>query len=136
MMRALLPLAALLAVSACASHQLAECANPKVTTVLNGPSLEPSVWDDGASTFLRFPGNSRIPTVFVLNPDGKEAVASYTVDPSSNLVTVHQTAAELRLRDGDSVMCIHNAAYEPTGYKTGTDTTNPDVERVLKGTGS
>lgn len=131
-MRAILPALALAVLAGCSSHELVECRGDSPAYALNAPGIEPSVWDDGLSTFFRFPGNSRIPTFFVTNPDGKEAVASYTVDPGSHLVTVHQTAAAFKLRDGDAVMCITNNAYSPVGSDPGTGTTTPNVERVLR----
>ncbi len=88
------------------------------------------VWDDGNSTFLHMPGNTRVPAIFVLNPDGKEATATYTVE--GNLITVHQTSRGLRLRDGNSVLCIWNQGYSAVGDKTNTGTTSPMVERVIK----
>lgn len=92
-------------------------------------ALEPAVWDDGNSTFLRFAGNMRIPTLYVLNPDGKEAVAPYSVE--GEIVTVHQTAHGFRLRDGDLVLCIWNQGFSPYGHPTGTGTTSPDVVRTI-----
>jgi type IV secretion system protein VirB9 len=92
-------------------------------------ALEPAIWDDGNSTFLRFAGNMRVPTVYVLNPDGKEAVAPYTVE--GEIVTLHQTSRGIRLRDGDLVLCIWNQAWTPSGHPTGTGTTSPVVRRTL-----
>jgi type IV secretion system protein VirB9 len=134
-MRALVAIAAVTALAGCASHQLSECRPNKPNFALNSPALDPSVWDDGASTYFRFPGNARIPAFYVVNPDGRQAVPNYNVDPSSNLVTVHQIAAEFRLRDGDQVMCVFNNAPNPVGFKTDTNTTSPAIERTLKRTG-
>lgn len=92
-------------------------------------ALEPTIWDDGNSTFLRFAGNRRVPSIYVLNPDGKEAVAPYTVD--GEIVTIHQTARGLRLRDGTLVLCIWNQGWNPYGHPTGTGTTSPDVVRII-----
>ena len=112
------------------SPKLAACAGPVWSA--NPSSPRPDVWDDGQSTFFRFPGNMRIPAFFVINPDGKEAVADYTVNAQTHIVTVHQTAPEFRLRDGDSVLCLTNHHYDPIGQNPGTGTTSPDVERVLR----
>ena len=38
-----------------------------------------AVWDNGYSTVLQFADNARIPAIFVIDPDGKEATASYSV---------------------------------------------------------
>ncbi len=93
-------------------------------------SLTPiTVWDNGYSTVLQFPGNERIPAIFVIDLDGKEATASYSV--SGNTVQVGQTAREIRLRDGDTVLNIFNLGYNTVGQNPGTGTTSPEVTRVI-----
>jgi type IV secretion system protein VirB9 len=88
------------------------------------------VFDNGYSTVFRFPGNVRIPSLFVINPDGKEATADYAV--KGDLVQTDSVARGWRFRDGDTVLCIWNQAYNPIGENPGTDTTSPDVQRVVK----
>jgi type IV secretion system protein VirB9 len=98
-------------------------------------SLAPiTVWDNGYSTVLQFPGNERIPAIFVIDPDGKEATASYSVNGST--VQVGQTAREFRLRDGDTVLNIYNMAYNTVGHNPGTGTTSADVTRVVNASAS
>lgn len=93
-------------------------------------SLAPvSIWDNGYSTVMTFPGNTAIPSIFVLNPDGKEATASYSVHGSS--VEVDQTAREFRLRYGHTVLNIYNLGYNSVGSNPGTGTVSPDVTRVI-----
>jgi type IV secretion system protein VirB9 len=87
-------------------------------------------WDDGQSTFLRFTGNVHIPAVYVINPDGKEALVNYSVE--AGLVTIHQTASQFRLRDGDTVLAVFNRAWDPVGSNPGTGTTTPAVTRELR----
>jgi type IV secretion system protein VirB9 len=38
----------------------------------------------------------------------------------------------LRLRDGNSVLCITNRAYDPVGHRTGTGTVDPGVVRQVR----
>ena len=93
-------------------------------------SLAPmSIWDNGYSTVMTFPGNTAIPSIFVLSPDGKEATASYSVHGSS--VEVDQTAREFRLRYGHTVLNIYNLGYNSVGSTPGTGTVSPDVTRVI-----
>jgi type IV secretion system protein VirB9 len=93
-------------------------------------SLAPvSIWDNGYSTVMTFPGNTAIPSIFVLNPDGKEATASYSVHGSS--VEVDQTAREFRLRYGHTVLNIYNLGYNSVGSNPGTGTVSPGVTRVI-----
>ena len=88
------------------------------------------VFDNGYSTVFRFPGNVRIPAVFVIDPDGKEATPNYAV--KGDLLEVDSVARGWRLRDGQTVLCIWNLAFDPVGNKPGTQTTSPNVQRVVK----
>ena len=88
------------------------------------------VFDNGYSTLFRFPGNVRIPSVFVIDPDGKEATANYAV--KGDLVQVDSVARGWRLRDGQTVLCIWNRAFDPVGQNPETGTTSPSVQRVVK----
>jgi type IV secretion system protein VirB9 len=93
-------------------------------------SLAPlAVWDNGYSTVIQFPGNTRIPSVFVIDPDGKEATATYSVD--GNTVQIGQTTREVRLRDGDTVLNIYNLGYNTVGGNPDTGTTSASVQRVI-----
>ncbi|MET3523989.1 P-type conjugative transfer protein VirB9 [Mesorhizobium abyssinicae] len=95
-------------------------------------SLAPlEVFDDGYTTAFRFPGNSRIPSLYIINPDGKEAAANYSV--KGDHVEVAAVAREWRLRDGKTVLSIFNRAFDSVGRAPGTGTVRPDVWRVLKG---
>ena len=94
-------------------------------------SLTPiAVFDDGYSTVFRFPRNERIPAIFVVNPDGKEAVAPSSV--SGSLVTVGMTAREFRLRDGDTVLDVYNLGYTTLGTNPDTGTVSAVVQRLVK----
>lgn len=88
------------------------------------------VFDNGFSTTFRFPGNTRVPAIFKLNPDGKEATANYSV--KGDYLSVGAVAGGWRLRDGDTVLCIWNRAYDKIGNSPETGTTSPDVKRVTK----
>lgn len=92
--------------------------------------LPVEVLDNGYSTAFRFPGNTRIPSIFRLDPDGKEATANYSV--KGDYVVVSSTAMGWRLRDGNAVLCIWNRAYDRVGASPGTGTTNPDVKRITE----
>jgi type IV secretion system protein VirB9 len=89
------------------------------------------VFDNGYSTVFQFPGNERIPGIFVVDPDGKEATASYSVDAGN--VEVGQTAREFRLRDGNTVLNVYNLGYNTVGQNPGTGTTSPDISRIVTG---
>lgn len=94
-------------------------------------SLTPiAVYDNGYSTVFRFPGNERIPAIFVVDPDGKEATAPISV--SGGLVKVGMTAREFRLRDGHTVLNVYNLGYSTMGVNPGTGTVSADVQRLSK----
>ncbi|ACG78764.1 type IV secretory pathway, VirB9 component [Phenylobacterium zucineum HLK1] len=94
-------------------------------------AIAPSeVSDNGRFTVLRFPGAQAIPGLFVVTPDGSEALAPF--DVRGEFVVVHQTAPQLRLRRGREVLCIHNLAWSPRGPRLTTGTAAPQVDRILK----
>jgi type IV secretion system protein VirB9 len=95
-------------------------------------SLTPvAVFDNGYSTVFRFPQNERIPAIFVVNPDGREATAPYSV--SGGFAQVGMTAKEFRLRDGNTVLDVYNLGYSTMGVNPQTGTVSSDVQRVVKG---
>ena len=97
-------------------------------------SLAPAlIWDNGFSTVLTFSGNNRVPSIFVINPDGKEASATYTVSIQNNGSTIQiaQIAKEFRLRDGHTVLNIYNCGFNPLGNNPETGTVSPAVTRVI-----
>lgn len=88
------------------------------------------IFDDGYTTSFRFPGNTRVPGIFRIDPDGKESTANYTM--KGEYAVVGSVAAGWRLRDGNTVLCIWNRAYDKIGTSPHTGTTSPDVTRVTK----
>jgi type IV secretion system protein VirB9 len=96
----------------------------------NQTLLPVEVYDNGYSTVFRFAGNMRIPAIFRINPDGSEATANYSVKGDS--VIVGAVASGWRLRDGNTVLCVLNRAYDKIGSSPGTNTTSSRVERVTE----
>ena len=96
----------------------------------NRSLLPLEVFDNGHSTVFRFPGNVRIPSVFVIDPDGKEATPNYAV--KGDLVQVDSVARGWRLRDGQTVLAVWNRAFDAVGRNPGTQTTSPDVRRIVR----
>ena len=89
-----------------------------------------AVFDDGKETTFRFAGNREIPAIYLINSDGSESLVPK--DVRGELVVVHATAREFRLRKGDNVLCIFNEAFDAVGINPGTNTTSPSVERRAK----
>lgn len=88
------------------------------------------VFDNGTSTAFRFPGSMRIPSLFRINSDGREAAVSYHL--SGDYVIVDSVASGWRLRDGNTVLCLWNRAYDRIGRSPSTNTSSPRVARMTK----
>ena len=88
------------------------------------------VYDNGYTTVFRFPGNVRVPSLYIVNPDGKEALVNYSV--KGDLVEAAAVAKQWKLRDGQTVLRIWNTAYDPLGQRPGTGTVSSNVERLTR----
>lgn len=93
-----------------------------------------NVWDDFHFTYLKFPANSELPTIFVISSDGKEStVNTHVVGPDHNVIVAETTAKEWRVRYGlEKVVGVRNDDYDPTQGANSTGTTVPGFERVMK----
>lgn len=93
--------------------------------------LEPDgVFDDGKVTSFRFAGNREVPAIYMVGSDGAESLVPK--DVRGEVVVVHATAREFRLRRGAEVLCIFNEAFDVVGVNPGTGTTSPSVARTQK----
>lgn len=93
--------------------------------------LEPeAVFDDGKETSFRFAGNREVPAIYLIASDGSETLAPK--DVRGEVVVVHATAREFRLRKGGDVLCVYNEAFDPVGVNPGTNTMSPSVARLPK----
>lgn len=97
-----------------------------------------SVCDNGQMTFLRYQGQLRPPSVFILGPDGKEQALIPFM--RGDTLVVPRVAKEMHLYSGQTVLYIFNRAYDPAGVNPatggladpGTGTVSPAVRRVLR----
>ena len=91
-------------------------------------ALQPSeVSDNGRFTVLRFPGSQSLPAVFEVDEDGSERLIPY--DVRGEFVVIHGVTRGLRLRRGQSVLCLFNDAYNARGVGLDTGTASPAVDR-------
>lgn len=96
-------------------------------------ALQPEmIFDDGKVTTMTFAGNREIPAIYMVQSDGEETLIPWDARDGGEVVVIHGTAREFRLRRGGDVLCIFNEAYDPVGVNPGTGTTSPSVERVIK----
>lgn len=93
-------------------------------------ALRPTnVSDNGQQTAFRFPGNTKIPAIYELTPDGKEQIANYRME--QDFAVVDGTAKGWVLRMGNEVYDVWNIGYDPVGFNPRTGTTSPDVVRTV-----
>ena len=85
------------------------------------------VSDNGWLTAFRFPGNTEVPAVYIVDNTGAERLAPFEM--KDDVMVVQTTAAHFRLRLGEQVLEIYNRGYDPVGQNPGTGTTSPDVVR-------
>jgi type IV secretion system protein VirB9 len=89
------------------------------------------VSDNGRLTAFRFPGNTEVPAIYVVDRTGTERLAPF--DMKDDLIVAQTTAEHFRLRLGEQVLEVYNRGYDPVGQKPGTGTTSPDVVRKVVG---
>lgn len=89
------------------------------------------IYDDGRSTYLRFPGNREVPAVFHVLGDGSETLVNARME--DDLLVVDRVSRQLMLRAGNAVVGIWNEAFDLDGTPAEGATTVPGVQRVLKG---
>jgi len=95
-------------------------------------SIVPTMaFDDGLFTYLRFPGNRDMPTVFIVDADGQESKINTHVDQySTDVLVIHRVVNELVLRLGTQVVAIENNRFDPEGHPPVNGSTVPGVHRL------
>ena len=101
------------------------------------PLLAPLyVFDDGTRTTLLFAPHAVLPEIYVVNQDGKEAVATTVNDTTRGglRVVVPTVQREMRLRRGGKVCALRDNAFDPVGVEPGGGggTISPDVTRRVR----
>lgn len=90
------------------------------------------IYDDGFSTFLRFPGNLPIPTFFSIKSDGTDDASLQNTAEDSGTIKLHGVYRAIRLRSVDhKTLCLFNLAYDNVGHNPETGTTSPDIGRGI-----
>jgi type IV secretion system protein VirB9 len=100
------------------------------------PFMPTSVCDDGQSTYFTFPGNMPVPSITFDGADGKPTVPMQNFDTTGSFQVVHAVGQHFYLRIGDALDCIWRTdPANPTGTNSGTNTSSPNVVRVLRDAG-
>jgi type IV secretion system protein VirB9 len=119
-------------VTAALDHAVIEGTRNMNYTVQGDAALQPTeISDNGEFTVLRYPGHADIPSIFAVDVDGTETIVPY--DVREDFVVIHAVYRQLRLRRGNSVLCVYNegAPRNDRGDRTGT--VSNVVERKVKG---
>lgn len=104
-------------------------------TVQGASELSPiEAWDDGAVTHLRFAARGPIPAVYAAagDGDGLERIENVNVTPDGT-VEVHGVRRKFVLRSGSAVACVFNEGFDAGAPRPATNTSSPQVERIVKG---
>lgn len=94
------------------------------------PIAPRSAYDDGRFTYLTFPNNREIPSVFLQAPDQTESLVNSHMD--GDTLVIHRVAPVMVLRLGNQVVGLYNAAYDVDGVGTPTGTSVPGLVRTIK----
>lgn len=90
-----------------------DCPDPGKKEQAVNDDMAPAVWDDGRSTYLRFPAGMEIPGINVLRFDNTERTVNKSFNPNTGVVTIHGIYSTIVLRMGKRLACIRNTAYDP-----------------------
>ncbi|MBR0128292.1 MAG: TrbG/VirB9 family P-type conjugative transfer protein [Neisseriaceae bacterium] len=89
-----------------------------------------TIWDDSRFTYLRYADNRDLPMIYKLNPDGTEALVNFRTE--DDILIIHETAEEFRLRLGKSVLGVRNKGYK-VGEFNHLGTNDKNSVRLIKG---
>lgn len=92
-----------------------------------------AAWDDGRFTYIRIPGNRRIPAIFRVADDDSESVVDRHME--GDVIVVHEVARRFVLRLGGEVVGLWNDAFDVDGVPPADGTTVTGVKRVLRSDG-
>ena len=99
----------------------------------NSQDIVPTlVFDDGRFTYLKFPNNREVPSVFHVLPDGSETVLNARME--GDLLVADRVSRRLMLRAGSAVVGVWNDAFDLDGVAPSNGTTVSGVDRALKTT--
>lgn len=97
-----------------------------------GADITPkAVFDDGNFTYFKFPGNSELPTIFVIGADGREARVNFNMQGDD--MVVQRLGRKFILRLGKSVVSVWNESFDPKGIAPVGGTTVAGVTRETTG---
>lgn len=118
--------------SSALDHAVIEGTRNMNYTVQGDSALQPTeISDNGEFTVMRYPGHADIPSIFAVDVDGTETIVPY--DVREDFVVIHAVYRQLRLRRGNTVLCVYNEAPPRNDRGDRTGTVSNVVERKVKG---
>ena len=81
------------------------------------------VWDDGRFTCMRFPTSKALPNVYRYNPNSELKEALVNSHMKDDILVVHETNEEFRLRIGNTVLGLKTDSLRPAPYNWKKTTT-------------
>ena len=87
------------------------------------------MYDDGRFTYLRFPNNREVPSIYMIADDGSESLVQWHVE--NDVMVVHRVAKRFVLRNGAAVVGLWNEAYDMDGVPPHDGVTVPGLRRVI-----
>lgn len=108
--------------------------NWNYTMHVNNKSEEISpkmAYDDGRFTYLRFPNNREIPTIYQVAEDESESIVNHHV--IDDMVVMQRVGRQFILRLGSMTVGLFNESYDPEGLAPQHGMTVDGLQRVIKG---
>jgi type IV secretion system protein VirB9 len=87
-------------------------------------------FDDGRFTYLKFPNNREIPTIYLVAEDKSESIVNHHV--IDDVVVVQRLGREFILRLGPMAVGLFNESYDPDGMAPKHGMTVDGLKRTIK----
>jgi type IV secretion system protein VirB9 len=91
--------------------------------------LPTAAYNNGQQTYIVFPPDTALPTVYEKLPNGQEVRVGRHME--GDMMVVHTVARKLIIRRGELAGCLIDGHFHPSGPNLNTETISPDVRRVL-----
>jgi P-type conjugative transfer protein VirB9 len=107
--------------------------NYSMQVIGNSQSIAPKeVFDDGRFTYFKFPNAQSVPSVFMLDESGEEAVVNTYWEKGTDFLVAPRIVQQFILRRNKETVGIWNDSFDKDGVSTPTGTTIPELKREIK----
>jgi type IV secretion system protein VirB9 len=87
-------------------------------------------FDDGRFTYMKFPNNREIPTIYLVADDNSESIVNHHV--VDDTVTIQRLGRQFMLRLGSMAVGLFNESYDPDGVAPKNGMTVEGLKRSIK----